>query len=99
MLNKGKVIDRQLTGQSPTPFMKLMIRKIRRLYHLMQGITIGKEIDCLVEKEIILVIKVMDVVGVIFEEVVFKLEIVVILEEIIVGIEIERTRGLGDNQD
>ena len=37
-------------------------------------------------------------VEVISEEVVFEVEIVVILEEI-VGIEIEKTGGLGDNQD
>ena len=41
----------------------------------------------------------MDEVEVISEEVVFEVEIVVILEEIIVGIEIEKTGGLGDNQD
>ena len=41
----------------------------------------------------------MDVVEVISEEVVFEVEIVVILEEILVGIEIEKTGGLGDNQD
>ena len=38
-------------------------------------------------------------VEVILEEVVFNVEIVVILEEIIVGIGIERTGGLGDNQE
>ena len=43
--------------------------------------------------------EVMDVVEIILEEVVFKVEIVVILEEAIVGIEIERTGGLRDNQD
>ena len=36
---------------------------------------------------------------VILEEVVFKIEIVVILEEITVGIETEKTGDLGDNQD
>ena len=35
----------------------------------------------------------------ILEEVVFEVEIVVILEETIVGIEIEKTGDLGDNQD
>ena len=35
-LTKEK-IDRQLTTQSSTPFMKLNNRKVRRLYHLMQG--------------------------------------------------------------
>ena len=39
----------------------------------------------------------MDEVEVISAEVVFEVEIVVILEEIIVGI--EKTEGLGDNQD
>ena len=38
-------------------------------------------------------------VEVILEEVAFEVEIVVILEEIIVGIETEKTGGLGDNQD
>ena len=33
------------------------------------------------------------------EEVVFEVGIVVILEEILVGTEIEKTGGLGDNQD
>ena len=41
----------------------------------------------------------MDVVKVISEEVVFEVEIVVILEEIIVGIETEKTGCFGDNQD
>ena len=40
----------------------------------------------------------MDKVEVILEEVAFEVEIVVILEEIIVGIEIEKTGGLWDNQ-
>ena len=40
----------------------------------------------------------MDEVEVISEEVVFKVEIVVILAEILVGIEPEKTGGLGDNQ-
>ena len=35
-LTKEK-IDRQLTRQSSTPFMKLNDKKIRKLYHLMQG--------------------------------------------------------------
>ena len=52
-------------------------------------ITIGEEIDHSVEKEITIVIEVMDEVEVILEVVVFVVEIVVILEEIIVGIEIE----------
>ena len=41
----------------------------------------------------------MDEVEVISEEVVSEVETVVILEEITVGIEIEKTGGLGDNQD
>ena len=41
----------------------------------------------------------MDKVEVILEEVGFEVEIVVILEEIIIGIEIEKTEGLGDNLD
>ena len=62
-------------------------------------IIIGEEIDCLVEKEITIVIEVMDEAEVISEEVVFKVGTVVILDEVIVGIEIEKTGGLGDNQD
>ena len=38
-------------------------------------------------------------VEVISEEVVFEVEIVVILEEILVGIEIKKMGGLGDSQD
>ena len=41
----------------------------------------------------------MNEVEVISEEVVFKVKTGVILEEIIVGMEIEKTGGLGDNQD
>ena len=40
----------------------------------------------------------MDEVEVISEEVVFEVGTVVILEEVIVGIEIEKIGGLGDNQ-
>ena len=62
-------------------------------------ITIGEEIGHLAGKGIIIVIEVMDIVEVILEEVVFEVEIVVILEEIIVGTETEKTGGFGDNQD
>ena len=62
-------------------------------------ITIGEEIDCSVEREITIVIEVMDEVEVILEEVVFEVEIEVIFREIIVGIETEKTGGLGDNQN
>ena len=62
-------------------------------------IIIGEEIDCLVEKEITIVIEVMDEVEVISEKVVFEVGTVVILEEIIVGIEIEKIGGLGGSQD
>ena len=41
----------------------------------------------------------MNEVEIILEEVVFEVEIVVILGEILVGIEIEKTEGLGDSQD
>ena len=41
----------------------------------------------------------MDEVEVISEEVVSKVGTVVILEEIILGIDIEKIGGLGDNQD
>ena len=62
-------------------------------------IKIGEEIGHLVEKEITIVIEVMDEVEVISEEVVFEVGPVVILEEVMVGIEIEKIGGLGDNQD
>ena len=58
----------------------------------------GEEIAHLVEKEITIVIEVMDKVEVITEEVVFEVETVVILEEIIVRIEIEKIGSLGDSQ-
>ena len=51
------------------------------------------------EKEISIVIEVMDKVEVISGEVVFEVGTVVILEEIIVGIEIEKIGGLGHAQD
>ena len=60
---------------------------------------IGKEIGHLVENEVIIVIEVMDEVEVILEEVVFKVGTVVILEETIVWIEIEKTGDLGDSPD
>ena len=50
------------------------------------------------EKEIIIVIDVMDEAEVISEEVVFKIRIVVTLEEITVGLEIEEIGGLGHSQ-
>ena len=62
-------------------------------------ITIGKEIGHLVENKIIIVIEVMDEVEVILEEVVFEVGPVVVLEETIVGIEIEKTGDLGDSSD
>ena len=62
-------------------------------------ITIVEEIDHSVKEEITIVIEVMDVVEVILEEVVFDAEIVIILDKIIVGIVIEKIRGLGDKQD
>ena len=62
-----------------------------------EKIIIGEEIDHLVEREIEIVKEVMDEVEVISEGVVFEVEIVVILEETLVGIEIEKTGGLGDN--
>ena len=62
-------------------------------------ITIGEGIGCLVEKEIIVVIEVMDMAEDISEEVVFKVGTVVILEETIIGIEIEKIGGLGHGQD
>ena len=61
--------------------------------------TIGEEIGHLVENEVIILIEVMDEVEVILEEVVFKVGTEVILEETIVGIEIEKTGDLRDSPD
>ena len=61
-------------------------------------IIIGEEIGHLVEKEITIVIEVMDMAEVISEEAVFEVGTVVILEEIIVRIEIEKIGGLGHGQ-
>ena len=61
--------------------------------------TIGEEIGCLVENEVIIVIEIMDEVEVILEEVVFEVGTVVILVETIVGIEIEKIGDLGDSPD
>ena len=60
---------------------------------------IGEEIGCLVENKVIIVIKVMDEVEVILEEVVFEVRTVVILVETIVGIEIEKIGDLVDSPD
>ena len=62
-------------------------------------ITIGEKIGHLVENEVVIVIEVMDKVEVILEEVVFEVGTVVILEETIVGIEIEKIGDLGDSPD
>ena len=62
-------------------------------------IIIGDEIDHLAEKEITIVTEVMEEVEVISEEVVFEVGTVIILEEVIVGTEIEKIGGLRDNQD
>ena len=62
-------------------------------------ITIGEEIGHLVENKVIIVIEIMDKVEAILEEVVFEVGPVVILEEAIVGIEIEKTGDLGDSHD
>ena len=52
-----------------------------------------------IEIEVIIVIEVMDEVEVILEGVVFRIGPVVILEEIIVEIEVERIGDLGDSLD
>ena len=73
--------------------------KEARTSRTLDRIIIGEGIGHLVEKEITIVIEVMDVAEVISEEAVFKVGTVVILEEIIVGIEIEKIGGLGHSQD
>ena len=65
---------------------------------MIDRIIIREEIGHLVEREITIVIEVMDVVEVISQEAVFKVGTVVILEEI-VGVEIEKIEGLGYGQD
>ena len=60
-----------------------------RIGKLLDRIMIGEEIDHLVQKEITIVIEVMDEVEVILEEVVLEVEVVVILVEIIMEVEIE----------
>ena len=79
-------------------------RYIREEEEVRTGITldriiiIGEGIGHLVEKEITIVIEVMDMAEVISEEAMFEVGTVVILEEI-VGIEIEKIGGLGHGQD
>ena len=70
-----------------------------RTGEILDRIIIGEEIAHLVENRVIIVIEVMDEVEVILKEVVFEVGTVVILEEIIVGIEIEKTGDLGDSLD
>ena len=62
-------------------------------------IIIGEETGHLVENEVVIVIKVMDEVEVILEEVVFEVGTVGIIVETIVGKEIEKTGNLGDSPD
>ena len=69
-----------------------------RTGEILDRIIIGEEIGCLVENGVIIII-VMDEVEVILEQVVFEVGTVVILEEIIVGIEVEKTGDLGDSLD
>ena len=66
---------------------------------ILDRIIIGEEIGCLVENGVIIVIEVMEKLEVILVEVVFKVGTVIILEEIIVGVEIEKTGDLGDSLD
>ena len=141
--------DRQLTGWSTTPFMKLNDRKSKKavsfdardvlernsenmermtvlmdkmyikldqkevpykpqIYQrrrrgqnrqILDRIMIAEGINDLVEKEITIVIEVMDEVEVISEELVLEAEVVVILVGITIEVEIEEIGGLGDNKD
>ena len=70
-----------------------------RIGKILDRIMIGEGLDHLVEKEITIVIEVMEEVEVILEEVVLEVEVVVILVEIIIEVEIEEIVGLGGNQD
>ena len=66
---------------------------------ILYRIVIGKETGHLVENMAIIVVEVMKEVEVILEEVVFEVGLVIILEEMLVGTEVERIGGLGDNLD
>ena len=66
---------------------------------ILDKVTIGEETCHLVENMATIVLEDMEEVEVILEEVAFKEGPVVILEEIIVEIEIERIVGLGDSLD
>ena len=68
-----------------------------RIGKILDRITIGEEIGCLVENVVIIVIKVMD--EVILEGVVFEVGPVVMLEEMIIEKEVERIGDLGDSLD
>ena len=70
-----------------------------RIGEIIDRITIGEEIGCLVENAVIIVTEVMDKVEVILGGVVFKAGPVVILEEMIVEKEVERKGDLGDSLD
>ena len=70
-----------------------------RIDEILDKVTAGEEIGHLVGNRVIIVIEVMAEVEVILEEVVFEVGPVVILGEMIVGIEIERIEGLGDSLD
>ena len=70
-----------------------------RTGEILDRIVIGEETGHLVENVAIIVIEVMKKVEVILEEVVFEVGLVVILEEMLVGTEVERIGGLGDNLD
>ena len=70
-----------------------------RIGKVLDKVTIGEETGHLVGNVAIIVIEDMEEVQVILGKVAFKVGPVVILEEMIVGTEIERLDGLGDSLD
>ena len=70
-----------------------------RIGEMLDRTTIGEEIGHLAENVVIIIIELMDKVEVILEEVVFEVEPVVTLGEIIIEIEVERIGDLGDSLD
>ena len=70
-----------------------------RIGKILDKVIIGEETGCLVENMVIIAIEVMYEVEVILEGVVFKVGPVVILEEVIIEIEVERIGDLGNSLD
>ena len=87
--------------QKEAPYKPQIYQKRGRgkIGEILGKVIIGEETGHLVENMAIIVIEDMEEVEVILEEVAFKEGPVVILEEMIVEIEIERIEDLGDSLD